>query len=102
MPSTTSSKSGRAYTPLRQLTVEKVHGKGANPSLLGDPTSLTTEVTVEDRSREANESATTSEAESTIGGTTAHDGQTINDSADHDNRPSGTRGGKTKDLASKL
>ena len=31
--------------PLRQLAAEKIHGKGANPSQLGDPISLKGETT---------------------------------------------------------
>jgi len=38
-----SPPNSKADKPLRQLAAEKLHGKGANPSQLGDPTSLKAE-----------------------------------------------------------
>ncbi|KAK0636042.1 hypothetical protein B0T17DRAFT_650925 [Bombardia bombarda] len=37
------SPSDTSHKPLRQLAAEKLHGKGANPSMLGDPISLKAE-----------------------------------------------------------
>ncbi|KAK4457046.1 hypothetical protein QBC42DRAFT_46874 [Cladorrhinum samala] len=40
-----SNDSKGSGKPLRQLAAEKLHGKGANPTLLGDPVSLKAENT---------------------------------------------------------
>lgn len=37
------SPSDQSHKPLRQLAAEKLHGKGSNPSQLGDPISLKAE-----------------------------------------------------------
>ncbi|OIW29353.1 hypothetical protein CONLIGDRAFT_680200 [Coniochaeta ligniaria NRRL 30616] len=101
MPSKTSKDNGEAHKGLRQLAVEKTHGEGANPSLLGDPISLTTEVATEDQSDSGNPSETTADSTSAKNtetakcGTTSDDNHTKRDPVDHDNGPSRDSGSVT-------
>lgn len=82
MPSSSSHKS---HKPLRQVAAEKLHGKDANPTLLGDPVSLA----AESESTDGSEAAPLSK-----------DDQTTKDPVDHDNGPSGhgsgAKGGRSK------
>jgi len=109
MPSTTSKNNGEPYKPLRQLAVEKTHGEGANPTLLGDPISLATEETTDDNGDGGKTSATTADstskgnAEANKRASTSDDNQTKRHPIDHDNEPSDASGSVTKRrAASKL
>lgn len=95
MPSTTSKKNGETHTPLRQLAAEKLHGKDANPTLLGDPVSIAIESTPNDNADGGKEAATSAAAK-------AGDNQTKKDPVDHDNGPTGSSGSVKKGPASKL
>ncbi|KAJ9144402.1 hypothetical protein NKR19_g6446 [Coniochaeta hoffmannii] len=90
MPSTTSKGQGEPHKTLRQLAAEKTQGKGANPSLLGDPVSLAAESTADDKPN------TAKKAGSGKHGAASDHGQTRRDPADHDNGPSGSSGSVTK------
>jgi len=102
MPSTTSKDNGEPRKPLRQLAVEKTHGEGVNPSLLGDPISLMAEAATDDNPDGGKTHATTigstsaKKAEAAKCGTTSDDNQTKRDPVDHDNGPSDASGSVTE------
>ncbi|KAL1618667.1 hypothetical protein SLS54_007103 [Diplodia seriata] len=91
--------------PLRQLAAEKLHGKGSNPSQLGDPISLKAETsnswpTGEDaKPRGGSTSFSLSDAakKTMLGDPVSLKAETVNtEPADHDNGPSGSRGSSQK------
>jgi len=98
MPSTTSKAKGKPHKPLRQLAAEKTHGRGANPSLLGDPISLVAETTSDDIDVGGKTPNTTAgstlakKTQTTMHGTTSIDDQTKRDTVNHDNGPSAASG----------
>jgi hypothetical protein len=76
------------HKPLRQVASEKLHGKDANPSLLGDPVSLAAEQKSTDGTQ--------------LAPTPTEGDQTKKDPADHDNGPSGSQGSAPEGGRSKL
>ncbi|KAK3994807.1 hypothetical protein QBC44DRAFT_235654 [Cladorrhinum sp. PSN332] len=56
MSPTNNTGNKKQGKPLRQLAAEKLHGKNANPTLLGDPVSLKVETTDSDPSPREEES----------------------------------------------
>jgi hypothetical protein len=98
----------KPHKPLRQLAMEKTHGEGANPSLLGDPISLAAEATPDDNSDGAtNQEASPTPDQAAKAGvpsdeTRSRNSRTREDPVDHDNGPSSPSRDAAKARASKL